>query len=351
MRIVVATDGIGALTSAEAGAAVAAGWDADDVTVVPMGESGGGALQALADQVGGALEPLVDGDRLITRLVSADVAGVAVGPVEADDGPIPYDGSSLPLGTALAELLHSGRATRVVVDLSGLDVHDGGAGLLAGLGATADVPLDAGVEALAGITRIDLGPCRERLRGIDLHALFPAADVGRPLLGLRGITSRRGQATGLDPARMLAVDAALESLAKVLGVADRPDLGARGGTSLAVAALGGRARTGPNLCAELGGLVDLVARADLVVTGCSAFDFLARGGGVVAEVASIAEVGLRPCVLLAGEVFVGGREMRTMGIEAAYAVRESTADLASTADVEATDLHRLAARVARSWRW
>ena len=40
--------------------------------------------------------------------------------------------------------------TGLVVDLSGLAVHDGGAGLLAALGAEADQPLDQGVQPLAG---------------------------------------------------------------------------------------------------------------------------------------------------------------------------------------------------------
>ena len=55
-------------------------------------------------------------------------------------------------------------------------------------------------------------------------------------------------------------------------------------------------------------------------------------------------------MLIAGEVVVGAREMRTMGIEAAYAVRTSTADV-PTGEVTADELRRTAARVARSWSW
>ena len=36
--------------------------------------------------------------------------------------------------------------------------------------------------------------------------------------------------------------------------------------------------------------------------------------------------GLAPCIVIAGEVLIGSREMRTMGIEAAYPVRESQHD-------------------------
>ena len=85
-------------------------------------------------------------------------------------------------------------------------------------------------------------------------------------------------------------------------------------------ALGGRLTSGPELA--LGGITGPV---DLVVTGCSVFDFAHRGGGVVAAAAALAGRLLAPCVVVAGEVLIGAREMRTMGIEAAYAVHEPVA--------------------------
>ncbi|MGI8459560.1 MAG: glycerate kinase [Propionibacteriaceae bacterium] len=359
MRIVVATDSVGSLTSAQAGAAVASGWPAEDTTVVPLGESGAGAIQALADAVGGVVAPGVVGDRLSAVLASADLAAVGLGPPDATDGPLPYGVTSRPLGEALAELLRAHPAPRVVIDLAGLDTHDGGAGLLAALGVTAEVRLDLGVAGLTGLSRLDLAPAFDLLRGAELVGLVPSAERDRPLLGLRGITAARGRAgrvggaqVGTDADRLLATDGVLARLADLAGVGDQPGLGACGGTALAVRALGGRLVTGPELGAELTGLADTVARADLVVTGCSVFDFAHRGGGVVAEVARIAERALRPCVVVAGEVRIGGREMRTMGIEAAYAVREPVLDdVPSRADVDGGDLYRLGARVARTWRW
>ena len=56
-------------------------------------------------------------------------------------------------------------------------------------------------------------------------------------------------------------------------------------------------------------------------------------------------------VVVAGEVLIGAREMRTLGIEAAYAVRESTLDAPAGGDVEPADLVATARRVARSWSW
>jgi glycerate kinase len=89
---------------------------------------------------------------------------------------------------------------------------------------------------------------------------------------------------------------------------------------------------------------------DLVVTGCSVFDFASRGGGVVAAMAEAASTVLSPCILIAGEVVIGSREMRTMGIEAAYAVRESALD-DPHGTVNEDELAATARRVARSWTW
>ena len=112
-------------------------------------------------------------------------------------------------------------------------------------------------------------------------------------------------------------------------------------------ALGGRLTSGPELA--LGGITGPV---DLVVTGCSVFDFAHRGGGVVAAAAALAGRLLAPCVVVAGEVLIGAREMRTMGIEAAYAVHEPVAGGREGGGlVTADELAATAARVARTWRW
>ena len=115
-------------------------------------------------------------------------------------------------------------------------------------------------------------------------------------------------------------------------------------------ALGGRLTTGPVLAFSSPAGLRARSGVELVVTGCSVFDFARRGGGVVAAAAELAAGSLSPCVLIAGEVVVGGREMRAMGIEAAYPVRESVLDVMS-GEVTEEELRRTVERVARSWHW
>ena len=351
MRVLVASDGMGALTSAQAGAALASGWAGADVRVLPVGDSGRGFLTAYADLIGAEVEIAVDDGYAVT---SARADGDAVLQVTAPDGgdELPLTTSSRPLGSALARVLAGPRPARVLLDLSGLRVHDGGAGMLAGLGVRADQPLDQGVSALATVTEVDLAAARTALGDSELIGIVPADQTGQHLLGLRGITSLRGREAGLDPADLLATDAALDRFARLVAPdqANAAGAGACGGLGFAVLALGGRLTTGPALAFESPAGLRARHRVELVVTGCSVFDFLRRGGGVVAAAAQLASDALSPCVLIAGEVVVGAREMRTMGIEAAYAVRESSLDAPQGA-VTADELARTAARVARSWTW
>lgn len=350
VRVLICPDRMGSLSSARAGRALAVGWPGAEVRSV--GEAGHGFLEATADGWGAEIQSAV-WDGLPVEWSACDDQAVlrVAGPTGAvpEGSPIPYAAGSLPLGRALAALLSLVRPRRLLVDLTGLDVHDAGAGLLAGLGARArGASLEDGVAGLTGLADVDVEPVAGRLAGTELIGVVPSADRGSPLLGLRGITSRRGRAAGEDAAPLLAADAALEQLATLVAPepAAEAGAGACGGLGWAVLALGGRLVTGPELA-----LADPPHRPDLVVSGCSVFDFASRGGGVVAAAASAAADQLAPCVVVAGEVLIGAREMRTMGIEAAYPIRSSGLDRPTGGDLTTDEIERAAVRVARSWRW
>ncbi len=315
MRVLVCTDSIGPLSSLAAGQVLAAGWPQARTAVVPAGEAGAGFVRAAADRAGAEVRTEVVDGHLASFATARDLAVVAVPGPGVSDGPIPYEATSRPLGLALVSALGDHPRT-VFCDLVSEDVHDGGAGLVAAL-----------------------GDARDGLAGVELVGVVPTDQRRRRLLGLRGITSLRGRAADEDPARLLAADAALAELASSWGVDDTEGAGACGGVGLAILALGGRLATGPELL-----LAGIRGPVDLVVTGCSTFDFASRGGGVVAKAAELGTRLLCPCLVLAGEVLIGGREMRTLGVEAAY-------EVGGPAEVNADRLRELAVRVGRSWRW
>jgi len=349
VRVLVAPDRIGMLTSAQAGAVLAAGWSSAEVTLLPVGEAGGGFVEAQAALLGAELEPLVSATGVVD-LARAEETWVVGLEAEASTPSDPYAASSVELGAGLAAALQHRPPKRIVLDLAGPSAHDAGAGLVLALGATADVPLDGGVRALAGLTHLDLDAARQRLGAAELIGVVPEAELGLPLLGLRGITARRGRAAGEDTAVLLQVDAALEQFARLAApeVASVPGAGACGGLGFGVLALGGRLTSGPRLALEALGPPSQ-RRLDLVVTGCSVLDFATRGGGVITDLARVATEALCPCIVLAGQVLIGSRELRTMGVESAYAVRTDLGP--DAADVSADELAALAGRVARSWTW
>lgn len=367
MRVVVAPDKFaGTLTAAQAATAMREGWlrraPGDDVATTPMSDGGPGFVDVLHAVRGGELlavtvsgpygEPapatvLLDGRTAYVE--SAQACGLQlVEPAGRD----PEGASTLGVGELLAAAVDAG-ARRVVVGLGGSATNDAGAGLLAALGADADVDLTGGPRGLAGVSTVDLTPARERLRGVSLVV---ATDVDNPLLGLFGATKAFGSQKGLADERVAAVDATLERFVVATvgsGVAQRkPSVaagaGAAGGLGFALLALGAERRSGVGLVADAVGLLAAAGAAELVVTGEGAFDFSSRAGKVVAGVAAIASRVVRPCIVIAGEVLVGAREMRTMGIESAYAVTDLVGRQRALDEPEVS-LAALAERVARSW--
>jgi glycerate 2-kinase len=352
MRMLVATDALGALSSRQAGELIASGWrPSADVSVLPAGEAGGAFVAAYADLAGLTISTeLIDG-LIVTTGVGSNTGLVQV--LGSDQGTgIPFGQTSRPIGEAIAALVGRQAPPQLVVDLTGLWVHDAGAGLLAALGAVGDRPLDEGVDGLVGLSQLDLEPARARLGGTQLLGVVPTAERDQLLLGLRGITARAGRESGVQPELMLRTDAALEAFARLAAGSQATvrGAGACGGVGFGVLALGGRLSTGPALALSSPSGRAALRGLDLMVTGCSAFDFASRGGGVVSAMAEAASHSLSPCIVIAGEVLIGSREMRAMGIEAAYPVRESALDL-SSGDISEEELVETARRVARSWSW
>lgn len=363
MRLLIATDKFaGTLSAVEAAAAIAEGWrrhaPGDEVDLAPMADGGPGFVEVLHATLGGDLlattvsgpygEP-VPGTVLMTGTTAyvecAQACGLHLTEPGARD---PERATSRGVGELVAAAVDGG-ATRVVVGLGGSASNDAGAGLLAALGATATPAgaLDAGPSTLVDVESVDLAAARERVAGVELVV---ASDVDNPLLGLIGATNVYGPQKGVGADRLQAVDAVLERFA---GVTDKrlalaPGAGAAGGLGFALMLLGATRSPGIALVAEVVGLPERARRADLVITGEGAFDFSSRSGKVPYGVAQVAAEAVRPCIALAGQVLIGSREMRTVGIESAYAMVDLVGEEASFAD-PAGSLAALAERTARTW--
>ncbi|RLV49128.1 glycerate kinase [Nocardioides mangrovicus] len=365
MRVVVAPDKFaGTLTAVEAAEAIIDGWTRrapdDELVAVPMSDGGPGFVDVLHAALGGELlavtvsgpyeEPV---PALVLRVgetayvESAQAAGLHLVPAQERR---PEQATSAGVGELLREAVESG-ATRVVVGLGGSGTNDGGAGVLAALGAlpTGGV-LDAGPAGLHGLADVELGPARELLAGVELVA---ASDVENQLTGLLGATKNFGPQKGVAEERLVVLDGWLEELVAATGhegrlTAAQKGAGAAGGIGFALLLLGATREPGVALVADAVGLAERLRGADLVLTGEGAFDFSSRSGKVPYGVAQLAAEALVPCVALAGEVLVGSREMRTLGVESAYSLVDLVGRDAAFAD-PAGSLARLAERTARTW--
>ncbi len=358
MRVLVAPDKFaGTLTAVEAATAIAEGWRRrapdDELDLAPMADGGPGFVDVLHAALGGELLVVtveaVHGEQVPATILRVEETAY----IESSQscGLHLLEGgaelaTTLGVGELIVAAVDSG-ATRIVVGLGGAGTNDGGAGMLAQLGATSDGILDCGAMLLDGITSVDLTPAKARLEGIELIA---ATDVDNPLTGLFGTTKTYGAERGIREELIPMVDGWLEEFAVATDrrTALEKGAGAAGGVGYGLLCLGARRVPGIAMVATAVRLAERARDADLVVTGEGAFDFSSRSGKVPYGVAEIAADALRPCVALAGQVLVGSREMRALGVESAYSLVDLVGEERAFAD-PAGSLAALAERVARTW--
>jgi glycerate 2-kinase len=355
MRVLIAPDKFaGTLSAVEAAEAIAEGWrnraPGDELDLAPMSDGGPGFVDVVHAALGGdLLSVTVEGPYgdpvpgLVLRV--GDAAYVesahACGLHLTREGD-PEKASTYGVGQLVAAAVESG-ASRVVIGLGGSGTSDGGAGLLAALGAEPSGALKGGAAGLAGLDQVKLPTSPDA-------DLLIASDVDNPLTGLFGAAKTDGPQKGIAEERLPAVDGLLVHFAERTDsrLALEKGAGAAGGLGFGLMLLGASREPGIGLVA---GLIDLAARAreaDLVITGEGAFDFSSRSGKVPYGVAAVAAAAIRPCIALAGQVLVGSREMRALGIEAAYSVADLVGEDQAMSD-PARSLAALSERTARSW--
>lgn len=317
--VVIAPDSFkGTISATDAAASMAEGWLSvrphDTVILIPQADGGEGTLDAVQAAVPGS-----------TRRS----AGVVTGP---DGRPAPGEWLQLPDGTAVVELaqcsglplmaspdpmgattrglgeviaaaLDSG-ATRLVIGLGGSASTDGAAGALAALGLRltdgAGAPLPDGGAALADLALAD----RSGLVTPPAGGVAILTDVTSPLLGPTGAAAVFGPQKGADDVQVQYLDDALANFADVLGGdPDQPGAGAAGGSGFGfVSAWGATIEPGADYLADLTGLPDAIAHADILLTGEGQFDAQSREGKLVGQLLALAHAHDVTAGVIAGRV-------------------------------------------------
>jgi glycerate kinase len=369
VRVVVAPDSFGGtLSAARAATAIADGWrrgaPADDPVPRPLSDGGPGFVEVLRSVLEGMSVPVTVPDPLGREAAGEVFVSGGTAYVEsaqacglhllAEPERDPLRATSYGLGVLLTAAVESGART-VVVGLGGSATNDGGAGMLAALGA---VPVDACGTALpyGGAALLDAAAIDGalRLRQVDLVA---ASDVDNPLLGPAGASAVFGPQKGATSAGVALLDQALAAWASVLqglpgcpaGLADLPGAGAAGGIGAALLALGARFESGIGLVGRLVGLDAALAGAGIALTGEGSFDSQSLRGKAVTGVAAAAAARGLPCLVLAGQVSVGRQELAAAGIDQAYSLADHVGSVERALARPAAGLRSLAERVAKEW--
>jgi glycerate kinase len=325
MRILVCPDSFKGSCSARAAAdAIARGCrrprpDAE-ITILPLADGGENTVVTLCG-TGGSLERATVHDpfmRMVEALWGRMPGGDAVVEMAAASGLSlltaeerdPLRATTYGTGELLQAALASG-ATHIILGLGGSASNDCGAGMAQALGYRftdcigAELPRGLGGGDLTRVAGIDAS------RAVDLgHVHIEAAcDVTNPLCGPGGAAHVYAPQKGADRNVVARLDAALSHFAglveRELGfdVCDVPGAGAAGGLGAgALAFLGATLRSGIEMVLDTLRFDELLAGADIVITGEGRIDAQSAMGKVVSGVlARTKRAGVRT-IALAGHV-------------------------------------------------
>ncbi len=359
--ILIAPDSFkGSLTSVAVARALAVGWHRarpdDRILLCPLADGGEGTLEAIAAAGGWAWrtatvqDPLRrpiearwlrsdDGERAAVEM--AEASGLSRLTTDERDA---VAASSVGTGELIRAAIDAG-TRQVVLGIGGSATTDGGAGLLSGLGATAD--RDAASVDLAGLDA--------RLAAIDLEV---ACDVANPLLGSTGAAAVYGPQKGATPDLVADLDARLDRYADALDDASgrrerrSAGAGAAGGVGYALLSIQDRfgrfaLRPGVELVMAATDFDERLSRADIVITGEGRIDAQTGFGKTALGVAQRAAAAGVPCVAVGGGVELDGIEaLRAVGAIAVPVVEgPQTVETAMAAGVEPVE--RCGERIAR----
>lgn len=337
-----------------------------------------GVLQTRPD-IECVLRPLADGGEgtLAAVLTASGGTRSAIATVDADGVPLSAETGLLPDGTVLIEsarVVGFGRARlplaqrstfglglllraciaqghrRFAIALGGTSTNDGGAGLLAGLGARLldvnDGELSSTPENLLRIARVDISTLDTRIADCSFEIW---SDVDNPLIGTNGASYVFAPQKGARLQDCAQLDAALAHWAHVADAAFAKRLsaaaggGAAGGLGYALQLLGGRVRSGADAVAERIGIRAALAGCRYAITGEGRADGQTLQGKAPLALARAARHASVPAMLLAGDIDPAA----AAALAREFASVASVSDLVAVATDPRSDLAYAAAALAQ----
>ncbi|MEU1454351.1 glycerate kinase [Streptomyces avermitilis] len=270
----------------------------------------------------------------------------------------PLTASTYGSGELLRAALDAGART-IVFGVGGSATTDGGAGMLAALGArfvdAEGEPVAPGGGGLSELALADLSGLDPRLADVELVL---ASDVDNPLTGPKGAPAVYGPQKGAAPDDVATLDAALGHFASVLEkaigpqaaeYAAAPGAGAAGGIGYGALVLGARFRPGIEVMLDVLGFAPALDRATLVITGEGSLDEQTLHGKAPAGVAAAARAAGKEVVAVCGRLALPPQELGRAGIRRAYPLTEVEPDIAQCIADAGPILERVAENIARDF--
>lgn len=351
MKIVIAPDSYKeSLSALDVATAIEAGFreiypDAEYLKV-PVADGGEGTVEAMVAATQGRVEqvrvtgPLgepveafygLSGDARCAFIEMAAASGLeSVPPARRN----PLLTTSWGTGELIRHALDAG-VTQIIIGIGGSATNDGGAGMVQALGAkllTAEQQQIApGGASLSSLAQIDLSELDPRLADCQIDV---ACDVTNPLTGPQGASAVFGPQKGATAPMIERLDSGLQHYAQIIArdldidVLSLEGGGAAGGMGAALYAFcGAKLRPGIEIVTDALQLAELVADADLVITGEGRIDSQTIHGKVPVGVAKVAKQFNVPVIGIAGSLTADVGVVHQHGLDAVFSVLYSVCTL------------------------
>ena len=313
---------------------------------VPVADGGEGTVEAMVAATQGHIvqvsvtgplgEPVnafygLSGDMRCAYIVMAAASGLeSVPPTRRN----PLLTTSWGTGELIRHALDAG-VSQIIIGIGGSATNDGGAGMAQALGAkllsAGQQQIAPGGGALETLARIDLSELDPRLADCRIDV---ACDVTNPLTGPQGASAVFGPQKGATAAMIERLDRGLQHFAQIIDrdldidVLSLEGGGAAGGMGAALYAFcGANLRPGIEIVTDALGLADLVADADLVITGEGRIDSQTIHGKVPVGVAKVAKRFNVPVIGIAGSLTADVGVVHQHGLDAVFSVLYSVCTL------------------------
>lgn len=359
MKVVVAIDSFkGSLSSMEAGQAIAEGvkrvHQNAEVVVRPLADGGEGTVEALVEGMGGifvtkevtgplgakveAIYGIIESSSKTAIIEMSAAAGITLVPEESRN---PMNTTTYGVGELILDAIERG-CRHFIVGIGGSATNDGGVGMLQALGYDFLTREGAaisyggnGLRELASIEDVNVHP---KLKECTFKV---ACDVTNPLCGENGSSAIFGPQKGATPEMVQELDQLLlhyAELSKEMNAnADRfyPGTGAAGGMGFAfLTYTNATLESGIQIVLTETKLEELIATADVVVTGEGRLDGQTALGKAPIGVAALAKKYQKKVLAFAGAVTPDAKECNQHGIDAFFPILRGIVTLKEAMDKE-----------------